>query len=250
MGRDTVWRMVRILGIVAILSIVPMTAVATESPGQPSPGTIRVVARATVNVKPDRAEIILGVTTDKKTATAAIADNDRKMERVLAVLKKEVGSDGELKTSELSVRPRFEESRSGLPTRHILGYTATNTVQIRVTNIRAVGRLLDLAFQAGANTVDEVDFTLRDPEAAQNQALRDASAKVRARASAMAEGQGMRVGDVVSVSEGQRDGLLAAMEGGGFDSYRRGANVVRMPIEPGSIEVTAIVTVIFALKAR
>jgi uncharacterized protein YggE len=225
------------------------SAAAAESAAPPLRSAIRVVARATVSVKPDQGELDLGVTTDKKTAAAAVAENDRRMERVLAALKKEVGTDGDVKTSELSVRPRFEESRSGLPTQHILGYTVTNTVQVRVANTRAVGRLLDLAFQAGANTVERVGFTLKDPEAAQNQALRAASAKARTRATAMAEGQGLRVGEVISVSEGEGFDSSVPFEGA-YEKYKARANVLATPLEAGSIEVTATVTVLFALKAR
>ena len=218
-----------------------MAAVAVEATGA---GTIRVVARDTVAVKPDQAELEMGVTTDKKTATSAITENGRKMEQVVAALKKEVGTDGELKTSQLSVEPRFEQSRDGLPTRHILGYTATNMVHVRVANIMIVGRLLDLAFQAGANTVGRVDFTLKDPEATENQALRAASAKARARATAMAEGQGLRVGEVISVSEGERDDR--------FGEVVESANLRRANIVPeaGTVQVSVTVTVIFALKPR
>lgn len=250
MSSDISSRLRTAVGLVVIVSMVPVAAVASESPGQPSAPTIRVVARGVVTVKPDRAEIILGVTTDKKTATAAVAENDRKMERVLAVLKKEVGSTGEIKTSEITVRSRFEESRTGVQNRHhILGYTAVNTIRIRLPDTRGVGPLLDSAFQAGANTVDDVEFTLKDSETAQNQALREASAKARARAGAMAEGQGMRVGDVMSVSEGQRDSLLAEFQDTA-GSFRRGVAFAPMPLEPGSIEVSATVTVVFALKSR
>lgn len=249
MDLDAVWRKGRLLGFGAISFLAPLTVEAADWPGQLAPATIRVVARATVSVKPDRAEIILGVTTDKKSAMAAVAGNDRKMERVLAVLKKEIGDDGKVQTSELNVGPRFQLTRDGTQTEHILGYTAKNTIRVQVTNIRATGRLLDIAIQAGANTVDDVRFALEDPEAAQNHALRDASAKARARADALAEGQGMRVGGVVSLSEGQKGALLEAIEGGtSFGS--RHANVVPMPIEPGSIEITGTVTVIFALEPR
>lgn len=161
-----------------------------------------------------------------------------------------VGSHKPDLTAALGWEAGLGESRDGLQTRNILDYTARNTIRVQVTNIRAAGRLLDLAFQAGANTVDDVRFALKDPEAAQNQALRDASAKARARAHALAEGQGMRVGDVISLGEGQKDGPFGGIEGVYFDAYKRSANMVPMPIEPGSIEVTGTVTVIFALKPR
>jgi hypothetical protein len=242
--------MTRAVGIVALslfLSTVPLLAAAAEPAGQ-SPSTIRVVARATVTAKPDQVEVQVGVTTDKKTATAAVAENDRKMEQVVAALKKEVGADGQIQTAQLSVSPRFEE-RKDESTGRILGYTVTNTVAVRTANIKGVGRLLDLAFQAGANTAERVDFGLKNPEAAQNEALRAASAKARARATAIAEGQGLRVGEVLSVSEGERYDAAVAFEGGA--KLEKGATyAANVTIEPGSIEITEAVTVVFALKAR
>lgn len=244
-------------GLVVLLSIVPLAATAASPPGaaaapsapsppSPAPSTIQVVARATVAVKPDQAELTLGVTTDAKTATAAVAENQKSMEKVIAVLKKEIGAAGEVKTSRLNVIPRFDEPRPGQGSPRVVGYTVANLVEARTPNIAAAGRLLDLAFQAGANTVERVAFTLKDPEPAQNQALRAASAKARARATAIADGQGLRVGDVILMSEGER--AFSPMES---VSYDRGSFGLRStPVEPGSVEVAATVTVVFALRGR
>jgi uncharacterized protein YggE len=235
------------------LSFVSVAAMAA-APGAepPPPPSIRVVASATVSVKPDQAELDLGVTTDKKTAAAAVSENEKKMEQVVAAMKKEVGADGEVKTSQLNVQPRFQESRDGTPQK-IVGYTITNTIHVRVTNTKAVGKLLDLAFASGANTVDRVQFTLKDPEAAQNAALKQASGKARARATAMAEGQGLRVGEVLAVSEGEREFPTMALMAKAYEgaaAFRRAAPMGNVQVEPGSIEVSALVTVLFALKAR
>jgi uncharacterized protein YggE len=240
--------MLKLSGILAALSIAS-TAMAAGPPASSSPSVIRVVAEATIPAKPDRAELTLGVTSYKKTATAAIADNDKKMERVLAALKKEVGAEGEIKTSQVNVSPRFAE-RKDQTAPSILGYAVANTVRVRVADIKSVGRILDRALEAGANTVEGVSFTLKDPEAVQNEALRAASAKARTRAAATADGLGLRVGQVVSVSEGayEMDDTIAGNVG--FEAekaFRRAANV---HLEPGSIDVTATVTVTFALTAR
>jgi len=237
-------------GFVAIVCIIPVVAAAAESPVLPAPSTIRVVARATVRVKPDQAEFDVGVTTDQKTALAAITANGQEMERVLAALKKDVGADSEIKTSELSVGPRFEETQNGRFTARVVGYVATNTVRVSVADVRSVAKLLDVAFQSGANAVERVGVSLKDPDAAQNQALSAASAKARARAMAMAEGQGLRVGDVIWVSEGERYDPHSPIEGGGEYRYKPGANLRAMPLEFGSIEVSGTVTVVFSLKAR
>jgi uncharacterized protein len=239
--------MLRIGGGMAILLLASAAAAAGEPSAPPHPSTMEVVARATVGVKPDRAELELGVTTDKKTAMAATAENQHKMEQVLAALKKEIGAGDYLKTSELSVTPRLAETRRGQPSPAILGYTVTNRVQVRVADTKAVGRLLDRAFAAGANTVERVEFALKDPEAAQNAAIRAASTKARARAAAIADGLGLRVGQVISVREGDRP---ESFINGNFALRGDKRDAEAMPVEAGSVEVTATVTVIFSVTAR
>jgi uncharacterized protein YggE len=232
---------------VALTSLLSLEAGAAEPAAAQRPATIRVEAQATVSVKADRAELVLGVTTDKKTAAAATSENERKMEQVMAVLKKELGAGAEVKTSELSVSPRFGEPKPGQVTSPILGYTVTNTVEARMADLKAVGKLLDLAFAAGANTVERVSFTLKDAEVAQWNALRAASAKARARATAFADGLGLKVGAVLSAAEGVGDEPFPAAANVRFE---KSARVGETPLEPGSVDVTATVTVTFALAPR
>jgi uncharacterized protein YggE len=115
-----------------------------------------------------------------------------------------------------------------------------------VGDVSAVGRIFDAALEAGANTVEGLTYTLKDPETAQRQALKAASAKARARATAMAEGQGLHVGDVLSVVEGApvERPELAMLSG---PVYRDTGNVPTQVL-PGTIDVSATVTVVYALK--
>jgi uncharacterized protein YggE len=229
----------------ALICFAPQVAGAAESGVPVPPSSIRVVARATVNVKPEQAEISLGVTTFQKTASAAVSENQKRMERLVAALKNEVGTDGEIRTSEFSVRQEYVETRGGDMTPKIRGYKVANMVEVRTANVSAVGHLLDAALQAGASEVDRVAFTLKEPEIARNQALRLASVKARARATAMAEGQGLHVGEVISMIEGDGGNPF---DGNGIEYLKMArANV---SIESGSLEVGAVVTVTFALKGR
>ena len=126
----------------------------------------------------------------------------------------------------------------------MVGYIARNTVQVRTADVAGVGRLLDLAFKLGANTVDRVAFTLVDQEPARTEALRAATAKVRPRATAMAAALGLRLGPVVSISESRgelEDAELFGIEG---RRYKRGNTT---PIEVGGLQVGASVTVVFAI---
>ena len=80
-----------------------------RSPTPPRPGTIRVVGEATVSAKPDLAELDVGVVSEATTAEAAAAENAKKMEGLLAALKKEVGAGGEVKTVGYMVTQRHAE---------------------------------------------------------------------------------------------------------------------------------------------
>jgi uncharacterized protein YggE len=113
--------------------------------------------------------------------------------------------------------------------------------------VAAVGRLLDQAFKLGANTVNGVSFTLKDPEPARTEALRLATAQARGRATAMASALGLRLGQVVSLIEGGPVGFdryYDGMEGLAGNRSRRAAST---PMEAGTLQVGARVTVVFAI---
>ena len=166
------------------------------------PGTIRVVGEATVTAKPDMAELDLGVVSEAKTAEAAAAENAKKMDRVMAALKKELGEGGEVKTVGYLVTQRFGETKPNDPKPVIVAYVVTNIVRARIPEVKSAGRIVDLALKQGANEVQRLIFTLKNPEPVQAEALKAAAAKARARATALAAALGLKLGNVLSVSDG------------------------------------------------
>src|SRR3954470_21873306 len=112
-----------LLAAVAILVAAALSGVGRpeaargETPSQPR--TVTTLGRGTVTTVPDVATINAAVQTKAKTAAAAIADNARRMERVIAALK---GAGGEkLQTQQVSVYPSADKSQ------HITGYVAQNS---------------------------------------------------------------------------------------------------------------------------
>jgi uncharacterized protein YggE len=205
------------------------------------PGTIRVVGEATVTAKPDMAELDVGVVSEAKTAEAASADNQKKMERVIAALKKEVGNGGEVKTVGYLVTQRYGEVKNPEHRPVIVAYVVTNVVRARIPDVKAAGRIVDLALKSGANEVQRLIFTLKNPEPVQAEALRAAASKARSRATALAAALGLKLGNVLSVSDGefsQRPVPYAEMS----RSTKLDSGT---PIEAGDLEVPATVTVYF-----
>ena len=217
------------------------SAHAQESIASP-PGTIRVVGEATVTAKPDLAELDLGVISEAKTAEAAGADNAKKMEKVIALLKKEVGAGGDVKTVGYLVTQRYGETTKANEKPVIVAYVVTNIVRARIPDVKAAGRIVDLALKQGANEVQRLIFTLKNPEPVQAEALKAAATKARTRATALAAALGLRLGNVISVSDSDFGGRPVPFQ----DMKRMSIADVGTPMEAGQLEVSATVTVFFS----
>lgn len=227
----------------AIVAAVLVSAPAAAQPVQPGP-TVRATAEATASARPDRAQIQIGVVTQAATAQAAAADNARQLDAVLAALRKVMGADAAIRTVGYSVRPEMRYPREGgTPT--ITGYTASNTVEATVDDLQILPRIIDTATQFGANAVQSLRFMLKDEKPLRVQALRQAALEARAKAQAMAAALGLKVVRVLTVEEGvppveprpmMREMALAAAPG------------VPTPVEPGTVETRATVTVVLAVE--
>ena len=120
----------------------------------------------------------------------------------MAALKKEVGAGGEVKTVGYMVTQRLGEPKKGERNQPIVGYIVTNVVRARIPDVKAAGKIIDLGLKNGANEVQRLVFTLKNPDPVQAEALKAAAAKARTRATALAAALGLKLGNVLSVSDG------------------------------------------------
>ena len=227
----------KLLLIGCILGLSAAPAHAQEPAGERMHPSIRVTGEASVTVKPDQAEINIGVVTQAATAQIAASQNAQKQDAIISQLRKTLGSAADIKTVSYSLNPNYRYPKEGgQPT--ISGYTASNTVQVRTTNLDQVGRVIDLASESGANNIQALRFTLKDETSARAQALREAAIKARSKAEAIASALGLKIQRILRVEEG---GLsirpVAEME---FSAVR--AQAAPTPIEAGSVDVRATVT--------
>jgi uncharacterized protein YggE len=136
---------------------------------QTSPGAIQATGSATISVNPDQAQLNVGVITQSTTAQDAGQQNATLTTTVLNALKAVLGTGGTTQTISYSVSPRYSTTAGQAAT--IIGYTASNTVQVTTTDLSLIGRLIDTANQAGANNVGNLSFGLQNPEPLTEQAL-------------------------------------------------------------------------------
>jgi uncharacterized protein len=198
---------------------------------------------------PDLAVFNAGVTTQGRTASEALAANSAAMNKVIAALKKAGIADKDIQTSQISLNPLYGQpvvSPNGqiVQEPQIVGYQATNTVNIRSRDIKGFGKVLDALVSSGANQVSGPAFQMSDPSAATDEARASAMASARARAALYAKAAGLRVVRIVSISEG-----------GGYNvpqpvyamAKMADASSAPVPISAGEVEAQISLTVQFEL---
>lgn len=193
--------------------------------------TVTTLGHGSVTVVPDQATITAGVHTQAATAAAALSANASRMNAVIAALKARGGTD--IQTQQVSLSPQTDAKGN------VTGYAADNSVNAD-SAIAATGALIDAAVAAGANTISGPALSASDQDAAYRKALGGAVDDARAKANALAAAGGFGVGPVVSVTEQSSSPppLFAAAP----------AKAGSTPVEPGSEQVTADVTVSFAIR--
>lgn len=228
--------MSKLLAIFGMILLLGSTTHAQQANDRPRPPSITVSGEAVISAEPEQAEIDIGVVTQARTAPEASKENAERFARVLAEVKKQLGKSDEVKTSGYSLAPNYRYPQGGKP--EIVGYTASNTLRIKTTNLNLVGQLIDGAMQAGANNVQRLVFTLKDELSAQLEALKTATAKAKAKAEAIASSLGLKIVRITAVNEGERavqpvfrQALAARAE----------AASAPTPIEPGTVEIRSTV---------
>lgn len=203
---------------------------------------IRVTGRSVLAVQPERAEVDVGVVTEAKEAQPAARENAEKLDAVLKALRQALGEDAKLETLSYSLQPVYHrpEPRSE-PI--VSGYTATNVIRIRKIPLEAVGKTIDVAASAGANSIRNIAFTLEEESAHNARALREAALDARTKADTLAEALGLRVLRILVVSEGEAD-VIHPMPMARGEFAMAQAPPPPTPVEAGAIEIRASVSLV------
>src|SRR3954451_8137704 len=199
-----------------------------------TPDTVTTVGHGVVTLVPDEATVNAGVHTQASTAADALAQNAQQMNAVVAALKRSGGED--LQTQQVSLYPQSDENGK------VNGYAADNSVSAK-SAIAKAGALIDAAVAAGANTVGGPSLSVSDRDARYRDALGKAVEDARAKALALADAGGFGVGPVSSVTEQSAD-VQPVFE----RSAALAQKAADTPIEPGTQDVTADVTVTFRIR--
>ena len=151
------------------------------------------------------------------------------------------------------VPPAYDYPKGKAP--FVRGYPAANPINAAVRALgkdpTKVGPIIDAAVQAGANNIGSITFTLSDPEQA-GKIARDAAMKnAQAKADALAQAGGAKLGIVITVSD--QSVTPAAPRDFPAVAAAPSSNAAAAPptqIQPGETTVTVTVNGTYALQKR
>ncbi|MDX7949626.1 SIMPL domain-containing protein [Lichenihabitans sp. Uapishka_5] len=122
--------------------------------------SIVVEGEARREVIPDVAIVMLGVTTDRTTATLAADDNARAAAAVVTSARDAGLAAADIQTAQLRLSPVMD-----VPTgTKVKVYRASNVVTLRVHDLSRVGALIGQLTAQGVNTIDGVSFERADEQ--------------------------------------------------------------------------------------
>jgi uncharacterized protein YggE len=218
--------------LVVSLTMLPATA---QSP-EPGRNQITTAGHGRIEVAPDQASISIGGQAQRPTASEAMAEVSRTAGQTLERLRGLGIRPEAMRTSAVQVFPIYTSPRDGSAPQ-ITGYRATYQLTVILSDLTLVGRAIDASIQAGANVVQGLTFGLRDASRPRNEALALAVRDAREKGEAIAQAAGLRITGIERITE-----EAASVQP---RELRVAAAPAATPIEPGTVFVTAQVTIVF-----
>ena len=208
--------------------------------------TITVTGTGETLATADTAVVSVGVNVRKKDALEAQSGANEVIAAIRAALTGAGFDEDDISTGYINLYAVYDYSRD---VEEITAYNASSSLAVKVTDMSRVGEVIDLAFGAGANTLDGVSFSVSDESAARTESLKAAVAEAKEKAAILAEAAGLGEIEIVSIQEG---GVYSYDSGVNNFSRKTAGEEYAMDaatvVRAAKICVNASVTVTFKVK--
>ena len=208
--------------------------------------TITVTGTGETLVSADTAIVSVGVNVRKPTAPQAQSAANEVIAAVRAALTAAGFNEEDINTGFINLYGVYDYTKD---VEEIVAYNASSTLAVNVSDMTRVGEVIDLAFSAGANTLDYVTFSVSDQTAARADSLKAAVADAQAKAAVLAEAAGLGELEVLSIQEGSVYSFDSGVNN--FSRKVAGAGTemdYATVVQAAKIGVSATVTITFKVK--
>lgn len=233
--------------IVVIGVLLAVWLLVGRMPATTTGNTISATGNAQMTVMPDEAVVYVMVETHELTAEKAKDENSRISDAVNTALLNVNIAKSDIQTQNFNIYPEYDWSNG---TQTLKGYVASNQLVVKTKDFSNVGKIVDAAVDKGG-LVNSINFDLTNDKTNEYKktVLANASQDAKAKAEAIAAGLGKKLGKLVSVQASDYNYMP-------YPIYARSdmmasgaaeAKVAATNIQPHSLDVTATVSVSYAI---
>jgi uncharacterized protein YggE len=191
-----------ILGLTACFCLVA-NSVFAGSPAASDRNLILTEGTAEVRGQNDSAKIFIAVVTEGRKLEQAGSENANKTKTILTTLKGLNIKHLKLETS--NYRVSLQKDYKARPPK-TKGYEVNNGIEVTLEGFepeslsKHVSRIVGKALESGANTIQRIQFYLKDKSILEKKALKLATQEAMERAKILAEAAGVKLKGIVSLS--------------------------------------------------
>lgn len=211
------------------------------------PRLVNVSGTASRDVTPDMATIVIGVTTRAPQAAEALNGNSEAAAKIIAAVRKAGVEPRDVQTNAVSISQNFRNKRdaSGY-TQEPDGFTASNTVSVRVRDLGKLGPLLTTTAGEGANNINSLTFDYSGRKKLSEELQAEAVRNARDTAQRLVEAAGNKLGQLQSIDA---SGGMPAPRYGAMKMMRASADAPEAaPVEAGEMTITSSVQAAWTIE--
>jgi len=219
------------------------------SPAASDRNLILTEGTAEVRGQNDSAKIFIAIVTEGRELEQASSENANKTKAVLTTLKGLNIKHLKLETSNYRVLPQKDYKVRPPKTK---GYEVNNAIEVTLEGLepeslsKHVSRIVGKALESGANTIQRIQFYLKDKSILEKKALKLATQEAMERAKVLAEAAGVKLKGIVSLStqpmySPPQPHMLRAAE------MKTAAGEMAPPIEIGESRIRAQVSIAYEI---
>ena len=228
-----------------------LTAASLSRADNTPPPLVTTTGNSEVKVVPDLADLRFEIELRNTNLKTALAQEAEKMSQLVAALKAAGIGERDLQTSQVTINPVYQqENGTYAETAKIAFFSVSQTVGCTLRDIQKITAITTRAIDAGANRVSGVTLRTSKLRQYRDQARVMAVKAAKEKALALAGELGSKVGKPHSITE-QSSEIPTLLLGNSFAQNAAAApgdSGSNSAFEPGTISISATVTVAFVLE--
>lgn len=209
----------------------------------PTTRRIEVSGSAFVYAAPELARFDFTIEKRGKVLSTLKSDVDRKTARLVKLCKKLGIDPKDITAAEVEIEPKYSYERNTF-----LGYKVSRNVHANLYDLDKYSKVIDGAVRAGITNIQNISLELKEQNNIEDQALEKAITKARYKAELLANKSGVKLGEVLRISESQ-----PALPQEEYKLYKGLSDRAPEPsanavFEPGRLTITRTVYVVFGIE--